>query len=528
MATLKSHPPPWRGLAKAQATQLKQAIDWLARGDTLMSGQLLLDLQRSAPEHAEVQRWAGLRHLRLGEWALAAAALEKASRGLPRDFGLWCELAKARDASFDFVGAGLALQSAAACATTAAHWLALSEECDRQGQLELALSSVERALALEPAAPVARLQRVRCCAALGRAEQAAADCRALIAAGQLGARAWFSLVDLKTVPLDAAELEQLRQAAGAASLPVGDRMLLDFACGRALEDAGRLAEALVHLQAGNAAARAGSPWDARAFDAEVQAVRSAFEAPGPVAQPQGREVVFLVGMPRSGSTLVEQVLASHSMLEGASELPYLKLVIDEESQRRGAAFPRWVPQNSADDWTRLGRHYLALSARWRSRRPIATDKLPENWLLAGAALRMLPEARVVDCRRDALETCWSCYRQLFAPQRVGFTYDFGSLAAYWRACTDLGDFWVNQQPQRYRVQTYEALVREPEVQIRALLAFCDLPFEAACLAFHATQRAIRTASALQVRQPLSGASVRAAHYGSLLDPLRSALALPPA
>ena len=166
---------------------------------------------------------------------------------------------------------------------------------------------------------------------------------------------------------------------------------------------------------------------------------------------------------------------------------------------------------------------------------IAADALglPEGGLAVqaaavGAALRMLPVARVIDCRRDALETCWSCYRQLFAPQRVGFTYDYGSLAAYWRACTNLGDFWAGQQPQRYRVQSYEALVQDPEVQIRALLAFCDLPFEAACLAFHATQRAIRTASALQVRQPLSRTSVRAANYGSLLDPLRSALGLPPA
>lgn len=492
-----------------------------------MSGQLLLELQRSAPEHAEVQRWSGVRHARIGEWAQAAAALGRASAGLPRDFELWCELAKARDTSFDFPGALQALQAAASCATTAGQWLALSEECDRQGHLELALSSVERALQAGPAQPVARLQRVRCCAALGLAEQAAAECRTLIAAGQHVARAWFSLVDLKTVPLSPSELEQLGAAAAAPALPAGDRMLLDFALGRALEDAGRFEEALARLHTANAAARASSPWSERAFETEVQAVRSAFEATGPQAEPQGREVIFLVGMPRSGSTLVEQVLASHSMLEGASELPYLKLVLDEESQRRGMAFPRWVPLASADDWTRLGRRYLALGARWRTQRPIATDKLPENWLLAGAAMRMLPDARVIDCRRDPLETCWSCYRQLFAPQRVGFTYDFGSLAAYWRACTSLGNFWAAASPQGYRVQGYEALVQDPEAQIRALLDFCDLPFEPGCLSFHATQRAIRTASALQVRQPLTRASARAANYGPLLDPLRSALALRP-
>jgi tetratricopeptide (TPR) repeat protein len=522
---MKPIPTSWRGLSRPQAQQLQQAVDWLSRGDTLMSGQLLLDLQRSAPQHAEVQRWAGVRHARCGEWADAAAALGRAAEGLPQDFGLWYELARARECSADYAGALHALRAAAGCAQSQREWQGLSEECDRQGHNAEALQAVERALAFNAREPKSLLQRVRCHVALGQAELAAADCRTLIANDTLVAQAWFSLVDLKTVRLTEQELELLQRSADACSAGTRERVLLDFALGRAFEEVGRHAEALARLQAANRGAQANSPWDEDGFHAEVQSIRAAFlDGTTKVAAPQGREVIFLVGMPRSGSTLVEQVLASHSQLEGASELPYLKIVVDEESRRRGSPFPGWVPSATAADWTRMGQRYLQLTARWRMERPIATDKLPENWLLAAAALRMLPDARVIDCRRDALETCWSCYKQLFAPRRVGFTYDFETLADYWRASTSLGDLWAQRFPDRYRVLSYEALTAAPEAEIRALLEFCDLAFEPGCLNFHQTQRAIRTASALQVRKPLSRASMPAAAYGSLLDPLRSLLA----
>ena len=136
---------------------------------------------------------------------------------------------------------------------------------------------------------------------------------------------------------------------------------------------------------------------------------------------------------------------------------------------------------------------------------------------------MLPEARIIDCRRDPVETCWSCYKQLFGPGQAAFSYDFDSLAQYWQACESLGDFWAAQHPQHVRIQRYEALVAEPEAQIRALLAFCNLPFEPACLSFHTAQRAIRTPSALQVRQPMQHVSKPAEGFGALLDPLRLAL-----
>ena len=517
-----------RGLPPAQAHMMREVMRLHAEGDRLMSAQWLLQLAAQAPDHPEVLLWQGLRHGDAAEWAAAVVCLARVAVLRPNDFGAWCLLGTAQGHAGEAAGAQKSLREAARCARTAAEWLKLSQTCDEQGDYDAAKQAANALLRLEPRSAVGLLQRARCSKALGAPQEAAADCRALIAANREVARAWFSLVDLKTVALSEAERLQLQQAAQRADLPVAERQLLDFALGKVLEDAGDHAGALLALRRGNEGARGSLPWDGLAFTRHVAAVRAAFEAEMPHASSaataeQGREVIFVVGLPRSGSTLIEQVLASHSAVEGASELPYLSQVIAAGSRQRGRPFPAWVSQASADDWARMGQHYLRLSARWRLTRPIATDKLPDNWLLVGAVRAMLPEARIIDCRRDAVETCWSCYKQLFGPGLAAFSYDFESLAMYWQACESLGDFWAERHPRHVRIQRYEALVAEPEAQIRALLDFCSLPFEAGCLNFHEAQRAIRTPSALQVRQPMRQVSTPAAGFGALLDPLRQAL-----
>jgi tetratricopeptide (TPR) repeat protein len=513
-----------RGLTPPQAETMRQVMRLHAAGDRLMAGQWLLQLALQAPDHAEVQLWQGLMRLEAGEWLDAARSLARVVAQRPQDFTAWCMLGSAQGQAGEAAAAQHSLQAAARCASTAAHWLKLSLVNDEQGFYEEARQAADALLRLEPSSAVGLLQRARCSKALGQPQAAADDCRALIASGREVARAWFSLVDLKTVPLSDAERLQLAQAAARQDLPNAEQQLLGFALGKVLEDAGEFEQALQVLHRANAAVRSSLPWDADGFARQVADIRRAFETHPPAQAPaQGREVIFIVGLPRSGSTLVEQVLASHSAVEGASELPYLNQVIEAESRRRGRPFPEWVGQASADDWARLGQHYLRLSARWRLAHPIATDKLPGNWLLVGAVRAMLPEARIIDCRRDPVETCWSCYKQLFGPGLVGFSYGFESLAQYWHAAETLGDFWAQRHPQQVRIQRYETLVAESEAQIRALLDFCQLPFEEACLHFHTAQRAIRTPSALQVRQPMRQTSTPAARFGALLDPLREAL-----
>jgi hypothetical protein len=242
-------------------------------------------------------------------------------------------------------------------------------------------------------------------------------------------------------------------------------------------------------------------------------------------QALGDHVFFIVGMARSGTTLVEQVLAAHPQVRGGGELPALPQVLTEESTRRRQRYPDWVPQASADDWQRLGRRYLELTADLRTERPYSTDKLPNNWRAIGAIRAMLPGARIVICRRNPLENCWSCYKQYF-PGGWEFTSDLEWLAQYWRAFDHAAGEWAKRTPERIREQRYEALTEHPESEIRALLEFCGLPFDADCLQAHHSRRSVRTLSAAQVREPVHRHRSVAGRYEALLDPLRHALGLP--
>jgi hypothetical protein len=233
-------------------------------------------------------------------------------------------------------------------------------------------------------------------------------------------------------------------------------------------------------------------------------------------------VIFIVSLPRSGSTLIEQILASHSEVEGAGELPDLPLVLGEESRRRGRAFPLWAGEMEPADWERLGHRYLERTSHWTRRRPVFTDKLPNNWHSIGAIRAMLPGARVIGVRRDPLETCFSCYRQFLYNNEYQRTFD--DLAAYWHDFDRTLKLALAQHPTHVFESVYEELVAEPEAHIRRLLTHCALPFEAACLEFHRTERDVRSPSAMQVREPLRRDTARAGRYGALLDPLRAALA----
>jgi hypothetical protein len=230
-------------------------------------------------------------------------------------------------------------------------------------------------------------------------------------------------------------------------------------------------------------------------------------------------------MPRSGSTLIEQVLASHSQVDGAGELADLPIVLTEEAQRRRKPFPDFVRELDAADWQRLGQRYLERTARWREHRPRFTDKLPGNWPYVGAIRAMLPRARIVIGRRDPVETCFSCYRQRLVNNE--YTRTFADLAATWRDFDRAATRWHALYPDYVYENIYEDLVADPETKIRELLAFCQLPFEETCLRFYENRRGVHTPSAAQVRQPLRRDTARANDYGALLDPLRSALSLPP-
>lgn len=407
-------------------------------------------------------------------------------------------------------------------------WFELAELHDRNADGQPALEAAERVESLQPGHGGAQLLIARALVALGRIDEAAARYRKLTRRPGLAARAWFGLLDLKTVPIAAEELRTLERLATRQGASDEEKLLAGYALGQAYEMAGRPTDAVRAFDLANRRSRRLIGWDAAIFSHAVDVNLEAFpdaasQAVAETRSDRGSEVIFILGMPRSGTTLVEHILAAHSQVVAASELPDIGLILAAESTRRSQPFPTWVGDATAADWQRLGAEYLARTERWQGRARF-TDKMPENWLYLGAILRMLPGARVIRCEREPLETAWSCYKQLFAPGRFGWSYDYDSLAAYVADERRQWQHFERQHPRRCYRLAHEALVADLEGQVRALLAFVGLDYEPGCLNFNATRNETRTASAAQVRKPLDRATARRGAYGQALDPLARALA----
>ncbi len=481
------------------------------------------------PQSPSANRLMGSLQAQLGNFRAAAEWTERYLTDYPADSLALTVLASSLEKSGILDQNVDLLKRATLCGINFQDFFELSVEADRQGLAEIALRAIDKAIALlsgkaQLHTGQAYLQRARILQSIGKSTDAAHIYRELIRKNIVSARAWFALLDLKTEKLSTQEYQALTRALGKPS-NAHDRALLGFALGKAHEDAGNFSAALATFKCANDDAARINSWNADAFGKHVRQVLHAFapaqSAPQNLNDLFGSELIFLVGLPRSGTTLVEQVLSAHPDVEGASELPHLPQIIQQESQRRGKAYPAWVDDMSALDWRRLGDEYLSLTTRWRLNRVKSTDKLPENWLYIGAIGRMFPGCKIIDCLRDPVETVWSCYKQLFAPGRVNFSYRFEDLRDYWLAYRASMTVWAARLPKQLYTQSYEQLVTDSEPQVRALLDFCGLAFSDTCLEPHLAQRVIRTPSAAQVRLPMHAPSVKTQGYGELLNSLRT-------
>jgi tetratricopeptide (TPR) repeat protein len=479
------------------------------------------------PDHPEVLRLlAGLQSLR-GDATAALNTMHRAVSARPNDALYLNTVGTIQLNAGDYDGAIATLRHACGIdPNMAVAWYNLGLALVRSVRPIEAATALRRALALSPDKFNARVMLADMLKAANQIGAAQTEYRRVLAQKSDAGMAWWGLADIKTLKLDETDVAAIELALRKPDASDDDVIAMGFALAKALDDQGRYAQSLDALAAANARARARRHWNAAQFSDGIDKVLSIFTPP-PAGAPQalGQEVIFIASLPRSGSTLIEQILASHSQIEGAGELPDLPLVLSEESQRRRQFFPHWVPSMQPEDWARLGRRYLERTAHWRAQRPRFTDKLPSNWMYVGAIRAMLPGARIVIGRRDPLETCLSCYRQHLANNE--YTRDFDDLAAHWRDFDRSARHWRQLHPTRVFENHLEAVVADPEIRIRELLAFCDLPFEPACVEFHKTERDVHTPSAAQVREPLRGDTARAERYGALLDPLRAALGLAP-
>ena len=497
----------------------------LQRGDAAGAEQRLRTVLATNPDHAEALRLLGMAQNAQGDFAAAVASLRRAAQRDPHNALTFNSLGNALARLGDKPAAATAFARACVLAPRVAQFpFNLGKVLSEDARSHEALAPLRRAVELDAGYLPAQYLLAREERVTGDTSAAIARYRQLLDGHAERAEAWLGLAGMQSLRFSDADVAAMERTL-RSELNEDDRISIRFALARGYEHTRRHAQAYAMYVEANALVRAHFPWNAQAFSRRVDAF-IASAAVHADTDDFGHEVVFIVSLPRSGSSLVEQILATHSQVDGAGELADLPAVIHAESARRGREFPDWVADATVADWRRLGGEYLQRTARWRATRPRFTDKAPDNWRFVGAIAAMLPGARVLICRRDPVETCLAGFRQLFARGGQAFSYDLADLAAYWRDFDRAARHWQVLYPERVRTQDLEALLADPEAQIRALLEFCRLPFEADCLQFHRTERTVATASAAQVREPLRRDTARAPAYGALLDPLRRLLDKP--
>ena len=528
--TLSSQPPPAHAaapaLSRTAARMLARAREEWERRDYGAAERALANVLALAPNDLSAIRMRGMLAQRVADHACAIDCFQRVLAAHPEDadihicLGIALHEHGAADAAVEHLRRACALAPHSVLA-----WFNLGEALVRQAHTDEAVVALQRAIQIDPAHLSARLSLSKAQASLGEIDAAITGFRDVLRRDPGNAEGWFGLSNLNTVRFAAADIASVQRALSGEGLSARSREQLGFTLGKALESQGDYTQAFEAFRRANASRRQRVQWDAAGERRRVEEIQRVFAnaTPAPLDDTFGAEVIFIVSIPRSGSTLVEQILASHPQVEGANEINDLTEIIDAETARRNSAYPLWVPDAGAQDWQRLGRDYLARTARWRKTKPRFTDKSLLNWYLVGPALAMLPAARVVIIRRDPVETCLACFRQLFS-ERNAFACDLDELADYCADFLSLTRFWREKFPERVLDLAYEQLQAEPEVEIRRLLDFCALPFDAACLQSHKTRRAVLSApSAAQVREPIRRDTARSARYGDKLDPLRARL-----
>lgn len=518
--------PRLAGLGHAAIGHILETAQALEMGRVEQAHAHLQPVMALYPRHPEVLRLrAGILDLR-GDHAGAIEAARQAVAAKPDDPLYHNTLGTVLGAGGDFDAAVAALGRACELQPgLAIAWFNLGVMLTRCVRIDEAAAALRHAIELAPDHMPARALLADMLRMSGHVGQAAVMYRDVLERQPWQGMAWWGLADLRAGAFVPDDIARMQAALHDPRASVEDQVATGFALARAFDGEGRLAESLKALEQANALARQRRRWDSGAFSETMAAIRSAVPASGGAPGQSGAEAIFIVGLPRSGTTLVEQILASHSQVEGAGELPDLPVVLTEESRRRGKMFPGWTHDMTGADWQRLGERYLARTVHWRASRPRFTDKLPGNWMYVAAIRAMLPAARIVICRRDPVETCFSCYRQHLVNNEYARTFE--DLAAYWREFDGCARLWKSLYPEHVHEHEYEALMADPEGGIRRLLEACALPFEEACLRFHETRRDVRSPSATQVRRPLDANTWHARRYGALLNPLHRALGRPP-
>ncbi len=507
--------------------------DLIAQGRLVRAEEICRAFLQKVPHHVEAMRLLADIGARLGALEEAEFLLESAAEFAPDNVQVRIDYIRTLRKRQKFAAAFEQARRLLATAPENPQFQSLyAIECMQTGDYEAALAAFDKILRRLPGDATTLTSRGHALKTCGQFDQAVASYQSALASNPQHAEAWHSLANLKTYRFSAADMAAMAELAADNNLSFMDRVYVAFALGKACEDAGDYRASFEHYARGNQLKKNQSRYDADKMSAELAAQQQVCSS-GLFTRKAGcghpaPDPIFIVGLPRAGSTLLEQILSSHSQIDGTLELPNILSCAQQLRRRKGSSgpapgYPEVLAELSPEELAGYGERFITDTRIHRQGAPFFIDKMPNNFRHIGLIKLILPNARVIDARREPMACCFSSFKQLFAEGQE-FSYSLQDLGRYYSDYVALMQHWDRALPGFVLRVQHEDVLADLEGQVARMLDFIGVPFEENCLRYYETERAVRTPSSEQVRQPIyQDAMNQWQHYEEWLEPLREAL-----